>query len=98
MTQGNFAIYEVPLGLECSQKGQWMLVENDEHQKLLTPEEAKEWFLKYESKETWKEVLIEVKEFYNKHSRERKHNNETPSKQGLNSIKKGLQRPRRRVI
>jgi hypothetical protein len=65
MTQGNFSIYEVPLGLECSQKGQWMLVENDEHIKLLTPEEAKEWFLKYESKETWKEVLIEVKEFYN---------------------------------
>jgi len=82
MTQGNFAIYEVPLGLECSQKGQWMLVENDEHQKLLTPEEAKEWFLKYELEETWKEVLIEVKEFYNSIPGRRQHSNETLSKRG----------------
>jgi len=64
MTQDNFSIYEVPLGLECSQEGQWMLVENNEHIKLLTPEEAKEWFLKYASDKDWKEVLIEVKEFY----------------------------------
>jgi hypothetical protein len=64
MAQDNFAIYQVPLSLECSQKGQWMLVENDKHIKPLTPEEAKEWFLKYASDEDWKEVLIEVKEFY----------------------------------